>query len=658
LLVSYPEHKVSNPKAFPRDNVPTRAVLLDVTPESPERPASSGTRLVGGQPLIGRLLRALAAASFDEVIVVGPADPRTGREADTDLGLDVTWVEAPFGTPDGMLLLCARPHLRGPALCLTTSHLVSNQFLAATHDVPGAGNHVVLAVDNNLSRAPDLGSPALLAMDGTRVTAIGADLADPQALSTSAFITAPAIFAELARLDAPTIAEALGRLAATGGLHGHDIGGALWQVVTDGAAVVHAEWMLRLFGDDLDAGQPEPAPARNDPRYTLEHIRAVLAQKDARHYVLLNPGPVNTTAKVKSALVHHDVCHRDADYADVVLRIERKLKRVFRAGGEHSVVMITGSGTASMEAAISSTIPPGKRLLVIDNGAFGARLAEIAEVHDIPVVRLAYAWGQLPVVAEVERALVADPSIAAVAMIHHETSVGLLNPVGEVGALCRKHDRLLLVDTVSSLGGEELDVGRDAIDVCFSSANKCIHAVSGISFVCVNERAWQRIEQVRPRVYYLDLKRYRRYLRSSGETPFTPAVSTFFALDTALDELLAEGVPRRHQRYRRWNRRIRSRLRELGCQPLTDTGRESCTLTCASLPPGVSYSDLYAWLKERGYLIYNCKDELKDHYFQIANMGDLSDETIERFLDAFAEAVQRLRLPAAAPDSRRAHLRL
>jgi 2-aminoethylphosphonate-pyruvate transaminase len=604
--------------------------------------------MVGGQRLINRLLRALAAASYDEIVVVGPVDPK----ADAELGLDVTWVEAPAGTPDGLLLLCARPHLRGPALCLTTSHLVSRGFLAAMHDVPGAGNHVVLALDGNLGRAPDLRDAALVATDGARVTGLGPDVTEPQALSTYALITAPAIFNELAKSDTPRIAAALQRLAATGALYGQEIGGALWELVTDDTAAQHAEWMLRLLGDDLGAREPDPAPDRNDPRYTLEHIRAVLAQKDVRHYVLLNPGPVNTTAKVKSALVHHDVCHRDPDYAQVVLRIERKLKRVFHAGAEHTVVIITGSGTASMEAAISSTIPPGRRLLVIDNGAFGARLAEIAELHDIPVVRLAYPWGQLPDVADVERALVADPSIAAVAMIHHETSVGLLNPIREVGALCRKLDRLLLADTVSSLGGEELDVARDQIDVCFSSANKCVHAVSGISFVCVNERAWKVIDQVRPRVYYLDLKRYRRYLRTSGETPFTPAVSTFFALDTALDELIAEGPARRHQRYQRWNRRIRTRLGEAGSHPLTDTGHESCTVTTASLPAGVRFDDLYAWVKARGYLIYNCKDDLKDRYFQVANMGDLSDETIERFLDVFAEAVKALRAAADAPAAR------
>ncbi|HEY3358873.1 MAG TPA: alanine--glyoxylate aminotransferase family protein, partial [Polyangia bacterium] len=364
-------------------------------------------------------------------------------------------------------------------------------------------------------------------------------------------------------------------------------------------------------------------------------------------------GPVNTTAKVKSALVHHDVCHRDADYAVVVRRLERKLKRVFRAGAEHTVVMLTGSGTAAMEASISSCVPRDGHLLVIDNGAFGARLAEVAEVHQIPTTVLRFAWGTLPDLAAVEAALVADPAIAAVAMIAHETSIGLLNPVAEVGALCRAHGRLLIVDTVSALGGEDVDVARDNIDVCFSSANKCLHAVAGISFVCVHERVWERIAAMPPRVYYLDLKRYRRYLEV-GETPFTPAVSTFFALDAALDELLQEGLARRHQRYQRWNRRIRERLGALGCQPFTTTGRESCTINTVSLPPGVRFDLLYAQLKQRGYIIYNCKDALRDRYFQVANMGDLGDDVIERFLDTFAECVQKLAAqPARLGDLRR-----
>jgi 2-aminoethylphosphonate-pyruvate transaminase len=621
-----------------------QAILL--APSSDCASAPEAATALGGQTIVGRLLRTLSAAGVDEAVVVGAVDPREVlRAAGEDPGLEVTFVEVPADTPDGLMLLCARPHVHGPALCLSTAHLVGRELLAGLGDLAAEG--VALAVDANLARAPDLPGALQLAVSDGHVRRVGHDLADAEGLWTGVLVTAPALFNELARLDEPRIETALRRLAAAGQLRAHDIGAALWQVVTAPAARLQAEWMLRLFGDELAAPPPAPAARPGEAQRTLDHIRAVLAEKDARHYVLLNPGPVLTTAKVKSALVHHDVCHRDADYHDVVRRLERKLKRVFRAGAEHTVVMLTGSGTAAMEASISSCVPRDGRLLVIDNGAFGARLAEVAEVHAIPTTVLRYPWGTLPDVAAIEDALIADPGIAAVAMIAHETSVGLLNPVAEVGALCRRYGRLLIVDTVSALGGEDVDVKRDNIDVCFSSANKCLHAVAGISFVCVHERVWERIAAMPPRVYYLDLKRYRRYL-SMGETPFTPAVSTFFALDAALDELLQEGLARRHQRYQRWNRRIRQRLGELGCVPLTATGRESCTINTLSLPPGVGFDELYAQLKQRGYIIYNCKDALHDRFFQIANMGDLSDDVIERFLDAFAECAGQL--AAAAPQ--------
>jgi 2-aminoethylphosphonate-pyruvate transaminase len=626
--------------------VRSQAILLSVAnpPLTTRLAFTSPEAEVGGQTLVGRLLRTLATAGIDEAVVVGAVDPRGALDAaGEEAGLEVTFVEVPPDTPDGLMLLCARPHVRGRALCLSTAHVVGRDFLAALEELE-PDESPVLAVDSNLTRAPDLQRLPRVSLTGNRVARLGRDLEAFQALSTGVLRTAPSIFTELARQAEPRIDAALERLAAGGLLKARDIGAALWQLVTTPGDRLHAEWMLRLFGDDLGAPPVLATTPTGDPHRTLDHIRAVLAEKEPRHYVLLNPGPVNTTARVKSALVHNDVCHRDADYADVVRRIERKLKRVFRAGPEHTVVVLTGSGTAAMEASISSSVPPGGRLLVVDNGAFGARQAEVAQVHKIPTTVLRSEWGTLPDVAALEAALVADPAIAAVAVIHHETSVGLLNPIGAIGAICRRLGRLLLVDTVSSLGGEDVDVTRDHIDVCYSSANKCLHAVSGISFVCVHERVWQRIADTPPRVYYLDLNRYRRYL-AFGETPFTPAVSTFFALDVALDELLAEGEARRHQRYVRWNQRLRTRLGELGCEPFTDSGHESCTITTARLPAGVSFERLYGRLKARGYIIYNCKDALKDRYFQVANMGDLTDETIERFLTAFTESLSELAAP-------------
>lgn len=186
-----------------------------------------------------------------------------------------------------------------------------------------------------------------------------------------------------------------------------------------------------------------------------------------RGQTLLNPGPCNTSSRVKSAVIQHDVCHRTSDFAADLRRLVGKLARVFKAGPEHEVLVLTGSGTAAMEASLASFVPADRKVLVLDNGAFGERLAEICRLHDMQLVHVRYEYGQLVDPADVEAAFAAHPDIAVVAMCHHETSVGLLNPVGAVGALCAKHDKLLLVDAVSSLGAEDLDVVRDHIDVCW-----------------------------------------------------------------------------------------------------------------------------------------------------------------------------------------------
>ena len=245
------------------------------------------------------------------------------------------------------------------------------------------------------------------------------------------------------------------------------------------------------------------------------------------------------------------------------------------------------------------------------------------------------------------RTLEQHPDIAVVAMIHHETSVGLLNPVGQVGALCRAHDALLVVDAVSSLGAEDLDVVRDNIDVCYSSANKCLHAVSGAGFMCVSPRVWPRIEKLKPRAYYLDLRRYRKYMDELAQTPFTPAVSTYFALDAACTEFLADGHAMRLETYARRNRRIREGLAALGMHPFTQTGMESHSIVTASMPEGVAFDDLYEAVKLRGIIIYGCKGILTDRFLQIANMGELHDEDIEHFLTVLAEEIARLRAGAS-----------
>jgi 2-aminoethylphosphonate-pyruvate transaminase len=374
-----------------------------------------------------------------------------------------------------------------------------------------------------------------------------------------------------------------------------------------------------------------------------EKVAAILEAKDHPRYTLMNPGPVNTTARVKSALVHNDISHRDSGFSELLVSLTSKLRRIFRGTQQHTVCMVTGSGTSAMEMSLSSAVPHDRKVLVVDNGAFGERLLEICRLHEMDVVHLRYAWGDRVDPADVERAFERHPDIAVVAMIHHETSVGLLNPVGKVGAICRRFDALLIVDAVSSLGAEDLDVVRDNIDICYGSANKCLHAVSGCGFVCVSPRAWRKIEGVKPRSYYLNLKRYRYYMDDRAQTPFTPAVSSYFALDAACAEYLADGHTARLQRYRSYNKILRRGLANLGMYPFTRTGDESHSVVTACVPTGVTFQELYDGLKARGFIVYGCKDVLADRFLQVSNMGDVDEDTIAEFLSIAGEVIADVR---------------
>ncbi len=574
------------------------------------------TAILGSSPKLSSidpiplLAQALASLGIGEIVVIG--SPRA-------LGLDEACTRVRF------VASAAEAKCVAPALVVLGDHLVApaaiDRLLDAENTPSGLPQprfDAVALVDRSADRAFDPASVVRLAIGDAEIAFAGA------------LVATPSLLAE------PDLLAALTRSARQGRVETVDVGGALWHRMTDDASRRHGEWLLRVCGAELEIARPG---SKGDGAATRQLVAALLDEKDARPYVLLNPGPVLTSARVKSALVHHDVCHRDADYTAAFRRLQRKLARVFRAGREHTVLMITGSGTAAMEASIASTVPRGKKLLVISNGAFGERLLEIAETHFLETVQVRYEWGETVDPTHVERALAADPAIFAVAMIHHETSVGLLNPVGEIGALCRRYDRLLIADAVASLGGEDLDVVRDQIDICFSSSNKCLHGIAGVSFVCVSDRVWPRIEGVPPRSYYLDLRRYRKYADSIGQTPFTPAVTTFFALEAAVDELLEKGLASRPATYKRRNRRIRAAMRELGLRCLTATGRESSTMSCVRLPAGLEFATLYREMKSRGYIVYDCKDALAGRYFQVANMGELDDEMIDGFLAAFREVV-------------------
>lgn len=601
--------------------------------------------------LIKRSLLGLEQYGIHDVVVVVGEDGDAIRDEigrDSDITARITWL-VQEGATVVEALKRARPYLDGPFVALHANLLFSPEILGKIVDRDEEAAPALL-VDRKLSRVFDVDASLKVATEEGRVSRLGFDLDGYDAVAVGMAVLTPEVLDRWRSSDAETMLALLAPLVNGGELAAWDINGALWQQVHSTETQRHGEWLLRAYGEDLhDDSVPssQESGIKADPHRTLSYIEGLLNENRARHYVLMNPGPVLTSPRVKSALVHHDVCHRDDDYTVVARRVQRKLRRVCRGGAEHDILLLSGSGTAAMEAAISSCVPEDGKLLVVSNGAFGERFVEIAEVHRLGLVHLRYEWGELVDPADIDRALTDDPSIMAVVMCHHETSVGILNPVNRVGDLCRAHDRMFFVDAVSSLGAEDIDVRRDKIDVLISSANKCLHAISGVSFACVNRRVWHRIEEIPPRGYYLDLKRYKRM-----GIPFTPAVSNFFALDAALGELLRDGLQQRHHRYRRLNQLLRRELRRIGLERMTNTGHESHTITTLKVPEYTTYKELYRALKERGYIIYGCKAQFKDRYFQVANMGDLSDEMVRGFIDTTDAVLEEAR------QQRRASIRV
>jgi 2-aminoethylphosphonate-pyruvate transaminase len=351
-----------------------------------------------------------------------------------------------------------------------------------------------------------------------------------------------------------------------------------------------------------------------------------------RQYILLNPGPVNVSPRVQQALLRGDLCHREEEFSDLLADIRAKLLRAFAPNG-YTAVPLSGSGTLAVETMVSSALPEGRKLLVINNGVYGERMLRMAEAHRIPVVELRHGWTERPDLAQVEDTLRSDPAIGAVALVHHETTTGLLNPVAEIGSISRRAGRLLLLDAVSALAGEDLDLVRDGVDLCACTANKCVQGLPGVSFVLARNEAMSAMQEYPPRSLYLNLPTHWE-AQERRSIPFTPSVQAWYALDAALDELLEETVTARVLRYRAAAQLLREGFARLGLKFLLPPEYRVNSLTSLLLPEGMTYQRLHDGLKARGFVIYEGQGKLQTGIFRVANMGHLTLDDFRLFLEA------------------------
>jgi 2-aminoethylphosphonate-pyruvate transaminase len=374
---------------------------------------------------------------------------------------------------------------------------------------------------------------------------------------------------------------------------------------------------------------------------TKKEFNALTSKK--RFPVLMSPGPVMISENTRRALLHPDICHREEEFSETLTKIRYNLLRLYGASNDlkHSCVVLTGSGSAANEAVLNSLAPRVRKTLLITNGEFGERLVGIADRHMMNKIVLRYEWG-VPIKAEVvEKILFENPDIDLVCMVHHETSTSMLNPIHSVGEITYKYRKLFFVDAVSSLGAEPVEVERNHISFCSSAPNKAIAAPPGLSFVCGERMEFEKLRNIPARVSYLDLFKHYQYEEELLQTPNTPAVHLFFALDAALNEALSEDPEERLNKYKQLANQLRSGMKKLGISFFVPEELMSNVLTTVNLPVGIDAQLLHDEMREQGYIIYPGKGNLKDKVFQVANMGAITEKDIIGFLRSLKSVIKR-----------------
>lgn len=357
-------------------------------------------------------------------------------------------------------------------------------------------------------------------------------------------------------------------------------------------------------------------------------------------YVLLTPGPLTTSASVKTAMLK-DWCTWDDDYNNIVQDVRRQLVTLATSAEGYTSVLMQGSGTASVESVIGSAISKDGKLAVLTNGVYGNRIVEIAEYLNIPVVAIDSGETGASNTKKLEAVLASDPAITHVAVVHCETTTGMLNPIAEVGKIVKAHNKVFIVDAMSSFAGVEMDVAALDIDFLVSSANKCIQGVPGFGFVIAKTSCMQEIKGI-ARSLSLDLyDQWKCMEDNNGKWRFTSPTHVVKAFAQALVELTEEGgIAKRAIRYSTSQKTLVAGMKTLGFKTLLDESNHSPIITSFYSPvhPDYSFQQFYDALKVKGFVIYPGKVSNAD-CFRIGNIGDVFPEDMTRLIVAINESM-------------------
>ena len=358
--------------------------------------------------------------------------------------------------------------------------------------------------------------------------------------------------------------------------------------------------------------------------------------------ILLNPGPSTTTDTVKYSQVVPDICPREKEFGGLMKGLREDLVKIVHGDlQKYTSVLFCGSGTINIDVCINSLLPEGKKVLVVNNGAYSTRAVEVCEYYGLPHINLTFPVDEQPNLLKVEETLKNNPDIGLVHTTHNETGTGILNPIREIGALAHKYNAIFTVDTTSTYAMRPIDIEKDNIDFCMASAQKGLMAFTGLSFVVGNRSIIEKSANFPKRSYYTNLFLQYDYFEKTGEMHFTPPVQTIYATIQALKEYWAEGEEAKWARHTRVFNAINEGLEELGFRQVIKPALRAGLVSSAIYPddPNWSIEKVHDYCYERGFTIYPGKISTTNT-FRLCALGAIDEADIKDFFVVFKDALK------------------
>ncbi|PIQ23346.1 aminotransferase [bacterium (Candidatus Blackallbacteria) CG17_big_fil_post_rev_8_21_14_2_50_48_46] len=358
---------------------------------------------------------------------------------------------------------------------------------------------------------------------------------------------------------------------------------------------------------------------------------------------LMLPGPTPLPQAVLQALSGPMINHRGPEFAELFREIEAGLKWVFQT--QHRVLMLTGSGTTGMEAALTNLFSPGDKVLALSNGSFGERFGQMAEIYGLEVERLAYEWGEIVSPQALSARLEADTQkqIKAVLVVHNETSAGVLNPLRELSEIISRHGALSIVDAISSLTSTPVQMDEWQLDVVLGASQKGLMVPPGLAFVALSPKAWVAHRSAELPRFSLDFSVTLEYAEQ-GWTPWTPPISIFHGLRVALAMMREEGLEAIQARHLLLRNTAREGLEQLGLRLMIENpDHASCSVTPVYPPEGLSADLIRSHLHQHYNMVLGGgQRKLTGQIFRIGHLGYQFQPTIWAVLQALEAALSQL----------------